>query len=117
MIVSNFVCYWFQLYLFSIYGFREDARVVGIGMVVALIVPVAYVSLDQVELLTAVKQLRILCAGIWHNVVLAMVATLIFFITPWILLPFYDWGSAVQVQTVEYVSKYLIGEQLFCLLV
>uniref|UniRef100_A0A1B6E0Q3 Membrane-bound transcription factor site-2 protease n=1 Tax=Clastoptera arizonana TaxID=38151 RepID=A0A1B6E0Q3_9HEMI len=88
----------------AIAAVREDARVIGIGMVIGLIVPVAYVSLEQVELLTAPKQLRILCAGIWHNVVLAMVATIIFFITPWILMPLYDWGNAVQVQTVEYNS-------------
>lgn len=68
------------------------------------VVPVAYVSLEQVELLAPTKQLRILCAGVWHNLVLSVVSALFVFMLPWILLPLYDWGNAIQIQHIEPVS-------------
>lgn len=66
-------------------------------------IPAAYVQLEQLELLPAIKQLRILCAGVWHNIVLAIVAAVAVSLLPWILYPFYDYGTGVQVQDISKV--------------
>lgn len=109
MPISEIGYYMFTLVLCSVFheighafaAVREDARVAGIGLMFMFIVPVAYVSLEQVELLAPTKQLRILCAGVWHNLVLSVVSALLVFMLPWIVLPLYDWGNAIQIQHVD----------------
>ncbi|XP_046669895.1 membrane-bound transcription factor site-2 protease [Homalodisca vitripennis] len=85
----------------AVSAIREDGRVSGVGVVVVVCVPVAYVSLENVELLASVRQLRVLCAGVWHNVLLALIAFCTTLAVPWLLLPLYDWGSAVQIQDIQ----------------
>lgn len=75
----------------------------GVGVVLLFCVPVAYVSLDNLEVLPSMRRLRVLCAGVWHNVVLALVALCVMAATPWLVLPFYNWGSGVQIQAVQQV--------------
>ncbi|XP_054270800.1 membrane-bound transcription factor site-2 protease-like isoform X2 [Macrosteles quadrilineatus] len=85
----------------AIAAIREDGRVGGVGVVVFLCIPVAYVSLENLELLTPLRQLRVLCAGVWHNAVLALAAMCTLLVTPWLLLPLYDWGNGVQIHSIQ----------------
>ncbi|XP_039289082.1 membrane-bound transcription factor site-2 protease-like [Nilaparvata lugens] len=85
----------------AIAAVREDAHIAGVGAMLVLVVPVAYVSIEQLETLSPVKQLRILCAGIWHNVVLIIAASLALFLLPWVVYPLYDHGTGVQVQSLD----------------
>lgn len=80
---------------------------IGVGVVVLFCVPVAFVSLENMDLLSSARQLRVLCAGAWHNIILALAALSANLAIPWFLYPLYDWGSGVQIQMVQKVTYYL----------
>ncbi|XP_075226443.1 membrane-bound transcription factor site-2 protease [Lycorma delicatula] len=88
---------------------REDIHITGVGLVLLFIVPLAYVQMEQLELLPPAKQLHILCAGVWHNIVLAVTAALAVSMLPWLLYPLYDFGTGVQVQNIAQESP-LLGQ-------
>ena len=69
----------------------ESVQVNGFGAFLVLIYPGAFVTLDEaaLETLSRWRQLRIYCAGIWNNLMLAAVAVLLLWALPWILWPFY----------------------------
>lgn len=81
---------------------REDVQLYGLGILVAFMVPTAYVhiSSDQLTSLPLRNQLRVTCAGIWHNVVLATVAAAVLLISSWLWAPFYSLGEGVYVKTI-----------------
>eukprot|EP00171_Calliarthron_tuberculosum_P015405 IDg15405t1 len=54
-----------------------DAHVTGVGGFLAFVFPGAYVQLEGVEKLAIVPQLKVYCAGVWHNVVTAALALLL----------------------------------------
>lgn len=74
-------------------------------MFILCMVPIAYVRMEGLEGLSSKKQLRIFCAGIWHNIVLALVAFLIIFLLPWLSYPLYEHGNGIQVISIHKVSS------------
>lgn len=82
---------------------REDVRVLGCGLMVLGAIPAAFVDLatDQLRQLTPWQQLRVFCAGVWHNVVLVLVAGFLFFFLPYIAAVAYDHGGGVLVTHVQ----------------
>jgi S2P endopeptidase len=85
---------------------REDVHIDGIGLIVVLIVPVAYVHLNtqQYDSLPPKRQLLITCAGVWHNVVLTVAAILLLILLPVLLYPFFDVGTGVTVRNIQQVQ-------------
>ena len=77
----------------------EMVRINGWGMFLLLVYPGAYVELhpDHLALISATRQLRIYCAGVWHNLVLALCGLALFFLLPTLLLPFYSQGNGAVV--------------------
>ncbi|XP_065890237.1 membrane-bound transcription factor site-2 protease-like [Dysidea avara] len=77
----------------------EMVRINGWGMFLLLVYPGAYVELhpDHLALISAQRQLRIYCAGVWHNLVLALCGLAVFFLLPTLLLPFYSRGTGAVV--------------------
>ncbi|XP_052862223.1 membrane-bound transcription factor site-2 protease [Anopheles cruzii] len=77
----------------------EDVQIRGFGMHVMLIIPMAYTQLDtdQLNALKMWKKLRVLCAGIWHNVVVGIFTYLLFVSTPVLFSAFYRTNEAVIV--------------------
>ncbi|KAI8869585.1 hypothetical protein GQ42DRAFT_26970 [Ramicandelaber brevisporus] len=57
----------------------EGIAISSVGFILMVIMPGAYVSLpsDLVDDLAARRRLRIVCAGVWHNIVVAFTAWLI----------------------------------------
>lgn len=94
-------CSWFRLY-----SFREGIHITGVGLVLFFIFPVAYVQMEGTEALSAIKQLRVCCAGVWHNIVLTFVAYLVLLFLPWFSYPFYEYGNGVQVTSIHKVCKF-----------
>lgn len=86
---------------------REGIHITGVGLVILLIVPVAFVQMEGLEMLSSSKQLRVLCAGVWHNIVLAFVAALVMFFLPWLCYPFYEHGNGIQVTSIHRVSRFI----------
>ncbi|XP_015428984.1 PREDICTED: membrane-bound transcription factor site-2 protease [Dufourea novaeangliae] len=94
---------------------REGVQLYGVGIVIAFIIPIAYVriSSEQFSSLPLTNQLRVNCAGIWHNVVLATVAATIFMFSTWLWAPLYLYGNGVYVKTVLPNSPLLSPTGLF----
>ncbi|XP_046418543.1 membrane-bound transcription factor site-2 protease [Neodiprion fabricii] len=88
---------------------REDVQVFGMGLLVALVIPVAYahISSEQLGVLPVYNQLRILCAGVWHNIVLATLAAGTLILTTWLWAPLYTVGHGVAVKTITSNSPLL----------
>ncbi|CAF1538868.1 unnamed protein product, partial [Didymodactylos carnosus] len=69
----------------------EQIRVNGCGYFIFLLYPGAYVDLhqEQLQMISAVRQLRIYCAGVFHNMVLVAIALIFLLINPLIMKHLY----------------------------
>lgn len=85
---------------------REDVRFFGMGAVVFFIAPVAFVHIndDQVKTLPLKNRLRILCAGVWHNIVVTASAMAILLFITLLFSPFYTTDNGVFVKKLLPVS-------------
>lgn len=84
---------------------REDVPVMGVGLFIAFLIPAAFVRLgtNQINALSPQRELRILCAGIWHNVIFSIAAYFILILLPVLFYPIYDIGKGVVVMNVAEV--------------
>ena len=81
----------------------EQVRINGFAVFLLFLYPGAYVDLhpDDLRLVfPKIKLLKIYCAGAWHNVVVALMALVLFLCMPLYLWPFYDIGSGAVVTSV-----------------
>ncbi|XP_066534212.1 membrane-bound transcription factor site-2 protease isoform X1 [Hoplias malabaricus] len=81
---------------------REQVRLNGFGMFMFVIYPGAFVDLftTHLNLISPVQQLRIFCAGVWHNFMLCVAAVCFLFLLPLLLFPFYYTGAGALVTEV-----------------
>ena len=80
-----------------------------------LMYPGAYVDFrDEFDSLTTIQQLRIYCAGVWHNVVLTAIAIGIISSMNTIMFPFYKPTEGVMITDISMVFS--IFSLLICLL-
>uniref|UniRef100_A0A182SZ79 Membrane-bound transcription factor site-2 protease n=1 Tax=Anopheles maculatus TaxID=74869 RepID=A0A182SZ79_9DIPT len=81
----------------------EDVQIKGFGLHVLLIIPMAYtqLDLDQLNTLRLWKKLRVLCAGIWHNLVLGLFTYLLFISTPLLFSALYRTSDGVIVTSLK----------------
>lgn len=86
---------------------HEDVQITGVGMAVFFAIIACFVNLnrDQLNRLSPRKQLRILCAGVWHNIVLAVVCLVLFEFFYYIGTPFYKLNIGVYVNSIAAVRK------------
>ena len=86
---------------------REQVRVNGFGMFFMLIYPGAFVDLytEHLTVISPLRQLRIYCAGVWHNAVLVLVGMLLIWCLPYLLVPFYVTGQGAVVFSLLKVSS------------
>ncbi|XP_033219290.1 membrane-bound transcription factor site-2 protease [Belonocnema kinseyi] len=78
----------------------EDVRLYETGFILFFIISVAYVQICNEKLLSspARSQLRIMCAGVWHNIILAMMAMLLLSFGTWLYKPFFSTETGVSVR-------------------
>lgn len=74
-----------------------DAHVDNVGAFLCLIFPGAYVELTGVEKLAPLSQLKVYCAGAWHNFVAAVLALLLVSVLPSVISPLYATGVGALV--------------------
>ncbi|XP_075903471.1 membrane-bound transcription factor site-2 protease [Nelusetta ayraudi] len=86
----------------AVAALREQVRVNGFGMFVFVVYPGAFVDLftTHLNLISPVQQLRIFCAGVWHNFVLCVAALALLFLMPFFLFPMYSTGNGALVTAV-----------------
>lgn len=89
----------------------EDVPLTGFGFNVLLILPMAYtnISSEHMNSLRAWRRLRILCAGVWHNILLAAFCFAIMSMLPVLLHPFYAVDRSIVIKSMRRDSP-LIGE-------
>ncbi|XP_048348504.1 membrane-bound transcription factor site-2 protease [Sphaerodactylus townsendi] len=81
---------------------REQVRLNGFGIFIFIVYPGAFVDLftTHLQLISPIQQLRIFCAGVWHNFVLGVASLVVLFILPALLFPFYYTGTGALVTEV-----------------
>lgn len=84
----------------------EQVRVNGFGIFVLFLYPGAFVDLhsDHLAVISPRRQLKIYCAGVWHNVILVLCAMGVVWIMPYIMSPFYTTGLGAVVTSVPHDS-------------
>ncbi|XP_043928221.1 membrane-bound transcription factor site-2 protease [Protopterus annectens] len=83
---------------------REQVRFNGFGIFIFIVYPGAFVDLftTHLQLVSPVQQLRIFCAGVWHNFVLGAATLVVLFLLPLLLYPLYSTGlGALVTEVVE----------------
>nr|SVE79570.1 EOG090X08FA [Daphnia magna] len=97
----------------------EQIPLISFGLIVWLVVPAAFVELPtkDVTSLSPWKQLKIYCAGVWHNIVLSIIAFFIVTSLPILLMPLFQTGVGVSVLNLDGYSvggyhDFQIGDQL-----
>lgn len=85
-------------------------RVNGFGMFFMAVYPGAFVDLytEHLTVISPLRQLRIYCAGVWHNSVLVIIGLVLLWSLPSLLVPIYATGQGAVVLNVLKVS---ISEQ------
>lgn len=84
----------------------EQVRVNGFGVFMLFLYPGAFVDLhsDQLAVVPPKRQLKIYCAGVWHNVILVLCALGVMWLTPYALAPFYTTGVGAVVTSIPHDS-------------
>ena len=84
-------------------------RVNGFGLFILALYPGAFVDLysEHLQVISPIRQLRVYCAGVWHNFVIVVAAILALLILPFLLAPFYKTGDSVVITSVLKVSNFL----------
>uniref|UniRef100_A0A0K2TFV5 Membrane-bound transcription factor site-2 protease n=1 Tax=Lepeophtheirus salmonis TaxID=72036 RepID=A0A0K2TFV5_LEPSM len=87
----------------AIAAVREDVRVLGFGMNINFVLPVAYVNFPTDRLLSIrrCQRLRIFAAGIWHNIVFSVFSYGILYSLPYLSSPWFDYQGGVSVYAVK----------------
>ncbi|XP_017775355.1 PREDICTED: membrane-bound transcription factor site-2 protease [Nicrophorus vespilloides] len=90
----------------------EDVHIINVGFNLFFVLPVAYVNLssDNLNSLNVWKRLKILTAGIWHNLVLIAVAYLIYSILPFCYSAAFRIDEGVKVTYLSENSPLLGGK-------
>ena len=56
------------------------------------------------QAISPMQQLRIFCAGVWHNFIIVVAAICVLVSLPWLLWPAYSVGKGVAITSVAEVS-------------
>lgn len=72
-----------------------------------ILVPAAFVELPtgMYEGLSPRNQLKVVCAGVWHNFVLVLISAFLIFAAPVILYPLYTPTDGVLIARITNVSQ------------
>uniref|UniRef100_A0A914QAN9 Membrane-bound transcription factor site-2 protease n=1 Tax=Panagrolaimus davidi TaxID=227884 RepID=A0A914QAN9_9BILA len=89
---------------------NANVRVTGFGIFIYGIYPGAFTEIDtdELERATSAQKLRIYSAGIWHNLILALLGYFVYISIPFLCLPLFHTGAGVLVTDVSTDSG-LIG--------
>lgn len=91
----------FHEFAHAIAGIRERVPFSGFGVFFTFMHPAAYAEFRvSFEHLTHAQQLKIYCAGAWHNVVIAIACIALFLSFPILMSPFYSQSNGMVITNV-----------------
>nr|SVE75835.1 EOG090X08FA [Daphnia hispanica] len=118
-LITLLVCTVFHEIGHAVAAASEQIPLVSFGLIVWLVVPAAFVELPtkEVNSLSPREQLKIYCAGVWHNIILSVVAFVIITFLPILLMPLFQSGVGVSVLNLDTYSvggyhDFQIGDRL-----
>ncbi|CAH1173676.1 unnamed protein product [Phaedon cochleariae] len=87
----------------------EDVNLVDVGANIFFILPIAYVNISTEKLVSLEnkKTLKILCAGIWHNLILAAAAFFVYCSLPFLLSMFFYTNNGIMISDITKNSPLL----------
>ncbi|XP_055386830.1 membrane-bound transcription factor site-2 protease [Condylostylus longicornis] len=90
----------------------EDVPVSGFGIMIYFCFPFAFtrISPDHMNSLRLFRKLKVLCGGIWHNILLAVFCYLIYSTLGFIAKPFYQVNESLIITSINKNSP-LLGEK------
>ena len=90
--------------------YSEQVHVKGFGVFFLVLYPGAFVDIATDQLLSASprQQLRIFCAGVWHNIVIVVMAIIVLLSLPTLLSPAYLSGRSVLITALPEVAPSVI---------
>ena len=102
-VVTLIVCGVFHEAGHAVAASLEQVRVNGFGIFLLFLYPGAFVDLhsDHLAVISPKRQLRIYCAGVWHNVILVLCSLLLLWGLPLLLAPFYTTGIGAHITSVQ----------------
>ena len=77
------------------------------GFTVLFVLPAAFVELptDNVLALPPLRQIKIYCAGVWHNIVLSVAAFFLLISLSFLATPLFSTGTGIYVYGMSEVKK------------
>jgi S2P endopeptidase len=90
----------------------SEVTIRGLGFHLLLVLPIAYTEIDsdQLNSLRLWHKLRILCAGIWHNLILAGLSYLLLGGLPYLFVSVYRTNSSIIITDMKWHSP-LMGSK------
>eukprot|EP00181_Compsopogon_caeruleus_P005087 CAMPEP_0184687962 /NCGR_PEP_ID=MMETSP0312-20130426/28109_1 /TAXON_ID=31354 /ORGANISM="Compsopogon coeruleus, Strain SAG 36.94" /LENGTH=549 /DNA_ID=CAMNT_0027144617 /DNA_START=207 /DNA_END=1857 /DNA_ORIENTATION=+ len=85
----------------------ENLRVSGVAGFIALIFPGAFVQMVGIRELPTWRQLKVVCAGAWHNIIIAMACIASIASLPYLLLPVFSQNSELMIVGIPQGSSLL----------
>lgn len=81
----------------------EDVPVIGFGLQLMFVIPIAFTEIDSDHFQSAKvwKKLKIYCAGIWNNILLAAFSYILLLLLPLLLRPIYETNEAVFITRIK----------------
>lgn len=81
----------------------EDVPVVGFGMQLVFLIPIAFTDIDSDHFQSAKvwKKLKIYCAGIWNNMLLAGFSYILLLLLPLLFTPIFETNEAVFISKIK----------------
>lgn len=81
----------------------EDVPVIGFGLQLMFVIPIAFTEVDSDHFQSAKvwKKLKIYCAGIWNNMLLAGFSYILLLLLPLLLHPIYETNEAVFITEIK----------------
>ncbi|XP_043210725.1 membrane-bound transcription factor site-2 protease-like [Amphibalanus amphitrite] len=101
-VITLLVCSVYHECGHAVAAVREQVRVFGSGLLLVLVLPAAFVDVcsEALSALPPLRRLRVLCAGVWHNVVLCAAAAALLAALPLLTAPLYRVGQGAVVYSV-----------------
>lgn len=101
----------------AVAAYSNASSIEGMGFALFAIVPVAFVELttDVFESHSPIKRLQIVCAGVWHNLLLAFIAATLLLSKPFILYPFCEEGVSIVSSKLDSEGGLFPGDSIVSL--
>lgn len=113
--LSDLRIYGFSLFLSTVFhelghalaADCHDIKIFGYGLFIFILIPAAFVDLSTPELksISYMEQLKIYTAGVYHNLILAVVSFILMVSLPYLSIPLYEKNEGIMILSIRNSSS------------